>query len=167
MKAALIALALVVVPIAKAAPVEGYKDVKWGTSIQEFKTKLPCKLGWAKAYWPPAPMEVYVCPDLSFIHYEVVATAYFISGKFEAFEMELGGIEITDDLKKKYPDHTLPTVNELLSFRNREISTISAYFASRTIQLKASDKGYTLIYRSVGFENRAKTILSNNSMKDL
>lgn len=85
--------------------VEGYKDLKFGSSVDEVINSKTCSF----AKNPPDKkypgLETYYCYDFSFGNQNTVALAYFVNGKFLRFSISVPGSQaeaLGEALKNKY-----------------------------------------------------------------
>jgi hypothetical protein len=151
-----------------AKPLEGYKDLKFGSSLKDVKEKLNCpdlQSYQLDAY--PKVFKTYICTAFSFGGKNRVARIVTFEDKF--LELLITDVEssVLDALKAKYSDFEGAAPEEIEGFQRGTMRAISAYFASRTIEFQMTRDGNLLFYRSPDFQSILQKAVSDTVSKDI
>ncbi|MCX7134381.1 hypothetical protein [Aeromonas sp.] len=153
-----------------ASAVDGYKDLKFGTSKVEIQKRKICSFSAS----PDATDSTLSCTDFNFGGKKRMAFAYFLDGKFQRFAIAIDIAEvvgIANGLKDKYgPASSMSTKEEFSTVDTSPGSEASIKFDNDTIIIKmTNDESYgkfgMLIYTDADYE-RSYYDKQSTSLKD-
>ena len=132
------------------AKIDGYKDLKFGMTLEETKKKAKCnfKLEEKKSNG----VIDYSCNDFKFLKQNKSVLFSFLNNKLEAVLIMDVGMEVFKGLNSKYVASKIPTQKELDDFTSGKTDKIHKYYEDGNIQaftVRISSEVYTSIaYRS-------------------
>lgn len=155
--------------------VDGYKDVKFGSSITELKSAKLCS--W-KTYHDEnvKGMDSYYCDNFKFSGKNSIAVAFFINGKFERFVINIPTSNLSsviESIKKKYGSPTSAFTSEEFDDVKAHGGEINVKFDNDTVIVSLSrststkeDSAY-LIYSSTIYNDAYKKLQEKNIESDI
>jgi hypothetical protein len=137
---------------AHAKPLDGYKELKFNMSLEQIKKKSKCSISELPNLAYPYPgIEIYFCNDFNFAGDKVVARFVFSKKKFVELMILNVSENVVSSLKNKYPDFEGIDQDTLDGFHKGINKSVSAFFASRTIEFRMEQKINMLFYRKKDF----------------
>lgn len=174
-KILLCCLLALILPASSLFGVEGYKNLKFGMSLEEVKKSKLC--GWVDDGTVKVQHTHFIyCTDFKFNGESIIAMAYFIDDKFLRLAIMISYNDLDNTLaglKKKYGSLSyIPSQQSIDNFDNSPNQEIWYGFDGNTVYLKlTSDKFYTktayLIYTSLLFDKLRKEKQMNSIKDDL
>ncbi|MFD3249444.1 hypothetical protein [Rahnella aquatilis] len=171
-KIAVILGLLIAAPSAYA--VDGYKNIKFGSSIDEVKNAHVCSMKDYKADTPG--MDSIVCNDFKFSGGKTQAFAIFLNGKFERFAILLRNNDtdaIITGLKDKYGTPSSTSSQDELQEAVKNGGNIFIKFDNDTVVFQGSrdsetlkDTGF-LIYTTSDYDSKLTSLKSKEFKEDL
>jgi len=155
--------------------VDGYKDVKFGSGINELKSAKLCS--WKVDYDENVKgMESYYCDNFKFSGKDSFAMAFFINKKFERFVITIPTSNLSsvlESIKKKYGDPTSTFTAEDAEEVKTIGGEINVKFDNDTVIVNLSrstdtkeDSAY-LIYNSPMYDDLYKKLQEKNIESDI
>lgn len=175
MKLKLISLGVILFTVSSfAIAVDGYKNVKFGSSFSEFNASKLCS--WKKYDKnKTGGMDSYVCDNFKFSGKNSLAMAFFIDGKFErlAIPIEENSMAVIDSLKKKYGEPSSSFTAEEFERAQTFGGAINIKFDKDTIILNVTRDPETkqdtthLVYTSAEYDAMYKKLQEKSIENDI
>lgn len=157
-----------------AYAVDGYKNIRFGSSIDDVKNAHVCSM---KAYKVDTPgMDSIVCDDFKFSGKKTQAFAIFLNGKFERFAIVLRNNDtdaVITGLKEKYGTPSSASSPDELQDAIKNGGNIFIKFDNDTVVFQGSrdsetlkDTGF-LIYSTSDYDSKLASLKSKEFKEDL
>lgn len=156
-----------------AGAVDGYKGVKFGSSIAEVSKAHICDF---KPYKNDVPgLDSLMCMDFKFSGNNTLASAIFINGKFERFVIRLNTSSdaVIDALKDKYGEISSSSSQEDMNRVTANGGNIFIRFDHDTVIVQGNHDADTkkdtglLIYTTADYDSKLLAIKSKKLKEDL
>lgn len=157
--------------------VDGYKDLKFGTSYAQLKKLKKCDLEEQKEFTTKS-LRIYQCEDFDFNGKKMLATFHFVNDRLLKITIAVGrsldeNFALTKALKEKYGEFThKPTHEEVLDYQSGLQESLYASWEKETVVLAIYRSGPNreivfLSYVSPDFKNERQTTLIKDFKDEL
>jgi hypothetical protein len=144
--------------------VDGYKDFKFGMSLDQLKALKPCSLGKARKAEGMSRLRYYSCENFEFNSQPTLANFFFVDDELLRVAFLVGttmsqGYALIKPLNEKYGPPSTYDEELAKAFDQERSNKLEAAWASNSVVLSFSRKGngilITIVYSSDNYQTRA------------